>query len=286
MDEERYLMADTITMTDNISLAMVEAYPELRPIYEMWKTNPGAAKEMFFKSSFYINNSAAVQERLKSKAEQRGAYDKNLDAFKLATRKRLAGKGVKLDEATFNQVTEQAYDNGMNDNQIDDLLLATGKIGALGGEPLGDVATLKSYANSFGVSSLLNAAYWDTKSRQLFEGTITTEDIKAEIRNNASSAFPAYSQQIQNGVSVDSIASAYKATMANILEVDADSITYDNPYLRRALQNIGPDGKAIPKPLWQFEKELRSAPEWEYTNNARNTIDSLSLTVLKDWGLA
>lgn len=286
MDEERYLMADMVTETDNISLAMVEAYPELRPIYELWKTNPGAAKEMFFKSSFFINNSAAVQERLKSKAEQRGAYNKNLDAFKLATRKRLAGKGVKLDDATLTQVIEQAYDNGMNEDQVDALLLATGKVGALGGDALGDVTTLKAYANSFGVSSLLNGAYWDTKSRQLFEGTTTIDDIKAEIRNNASSAFPAYSEQIQNGVSVDSLASAYKSAMANILEVDADSITYDNPYLRRALQNVGPDGKATPKPLWQFEKELRSAPEWEYTNNARDTIDSLSLKVLKDWGLA
>lgn len=279
-------MADMVTETDNISLAMVEAYPELRPIYELWKTNPGAAKEMFFKSSFFINNSAAVQERLKSKAEQRGAYNKNLDAFKLATRKRLAGKGVKLDDATLTQVIEQAYDNGMNEDQVDALLLATGKVGALGGDALGDVTTLKAYANSFGVSSLLNGAYWDTKSRQLFEGTTTIDDIKAEIRNNASSAFPAYSEQIQNGVSVDSLASAYKSAMANILEVDADSITYDNPYLRRALQNVGPDGKATPKPLWQFEKELRSAPEWEYTNNARDTIDSLSLKVLKDWGLA
>lgn len=279
-------MADMVTETDNISLAMVEAYPELRPIYELWKTNPGAAKEMFFKSSFFINNSAAVQERLKSKAEQRGAYNKNLDAFKLATRKRLAGKGVKLDDATLTKVIEEAYDNGMNEDQVDALLLATGKVGALGGDALGDVTTLKAYANSFGVSSLLNGAYWDTKSRQLFEGTTTIDDIKAEIRNNASSAFPAYSEQIQNGVSVDSLASAYKSAMANILEVDADSITYDNPYLRRALQNVGPDGKATPKPLWQFEKELRSAPEWEYTNNARDTIDSLSLKVLKDWGLA
>lgn len=279
-------MADMVTETDNISLAMVEAYPELRPIYELWKTNPGAAKEMFFKSSFFINNSAAVQERLKSKAEQRGAYNKNLDAFKLATRKRLAGKGVKLDDATLTKVIEEAYDNGMNEDQVDALLLATGKVGALGGDTLGDVTTLKAYANSFGVSSLLNGAYWDTKSRQLFEGTTTIDDIKAEIRNNASSAFPAYSEQIQNGVSVDSLASAYKSAMANILEVDADSITYDNPYLRRALQNVGPDGKATPKPLWQFEKELRSAPEWEYTNNARDTIDSLSLKVLKDWGLA
>ena len=279
-------MADIISTTDNISKALVEEYPELLPIYEMWKTNPGLAKEMFFKTSFFMNNSAAVQERLKAKADQRGAYDKNLDAYRLATRKRLTTAGVILDDATFNEVTQMAYDNGFNDDQVDSFLSTTGKIGKLGGEPLGNISTLKAYANSFGVSGLLNGAYWDDKTRKLFDGTTTIDDIKAEIRDQAASAFPAYAGQIQNGTSVDSIASSYKATMANILEVDADSITYDNPYLRRALQNIGPDGKPSTKPLWQFEKELRSTPEWEYTNNARTSIDSLSLKVLKDWGLA
>ena len=73
--------------------------------------------------------------------------------------------------------------------------------------------------------------------------------------------------------------------MANILERDPDSISFEDPLLRRALQYTV-DGKPAVKPLWQFEKELRSTTEWEYTNNARDTIDSLSLKVLKDWGLA
>ena len=115
-------MADVISTTDNISKALVEEYPELLPIYEMWKTNPGLAKEMFFKTSFFMNNSAAVQERLKAKADQRGAYDKNIDAYRLATRKRLTTAGVKLDDATFNEVTQTAYDNGFNDDQVDSFL--------------------------------------------------------------------------------------------------------------------------------------------------------------------
>jgi hypothetical protein len=35
-------------------------------------------------------------------------------------------------------------------------------------------------------------------------------------------------------------------------------------------------------PVWMFEKELRSAPEWAFTNNARSTIDSLSIKVAND----
>jgi hypothetical protein len=74
--------------------------------------------------------------------------------------------------------------------------------------------------------------------------------------------------------------------MATILERDADSITFEDPILRSALQYIGPDGKPSVKPLWQFEKELKSRPEWEYTNNARDTMDSLTLRVFQNLGIA
>ena len=102
----------------------------------------------------------------------------------------------------------------------------------------------------------------------------------------SASAFPGYADQINNGVTLDAISSAYKGAMASILEIDADSVTYSDPRLRRALQSVGPDGKPITKPLWQFERELRSTKEWEYTDNARDTMDSMSMKVLRDMGLA
>lgn len=102
----------------------------------------------------------------------------------------------------------------------------------------------------------------------------------------SASAFPAYAEQINNGVSVDSLASAYKGSISTILEVDPDSVTYNNPYLRRALQAVGADGKPTVVPVWQFERDLRSTKEWEYTDNAIAYTDNVSMKVLRDMGLA
>jgi hypothetical protein len=270
-----------------ISEALLAAYPELRPIYEFFKAgNTGKALEELYKTSYYQDLSPLVKQRVKQKAEQPGVYLDSLDKYKTAARKRLVTAGVKINMADFDSLAVNAYERGLDDNQFDELIRFSGKITGFGGNIIGDTSSLKSYANSFGVGKYLGQAYWDQKSRDLFTGTTTTDDIQAEIRATAASAFPGYSDQINNGISVDSIASAYKGAMANILERDADSITFEDPTLRAALQYIGPDGKPAVKPLWQFEKELRSKPEWEYTNNARNTIDSLSLKVLRDWGLA
>jgi hypothetical protein len=126
----------------------------------------------------------------------------------------------------------------------------------------------------------------DAWSQGIFAGTTTTDDIQALIRRDSASAFPGYSDQINKGTSVEALASAYKSSMSNILEIDPDTISFNDPTLRRALQYIGTDGKPSVKPIWQFETELRQDPRWEKTDNARKTVDSLSLKVLRDFGLA
>lgn len=242
---------------------------------------------MFYGTDFYKNNIGVVQTRLKAKSEQPGAYSKLLEDFKLKTKKRLSQAGIRgMSDADFNELAQLAYDTGMSDAQIDQWVLQHNKLGTVGGTTGGDIADLQAYARSFGVSGYVGKDYWASKSAGLFAGDITAEDIQTDIRNMAASAFPGYADQIRNGVSVDAIASAYKGAIANVLEIDPDSITYENPHLKQALQAVGPDGKPIIKPLWQFEKELRSTKEWEYTNNARDSLDSLSLKVLRDMGVA
>jgi hypothetical protein len=267
-----------------ITEALKAAYPELEQVWQLFLAgNITDAKLAYYETSYYKNLSSTSKSRGTLKATQPGVYDQQIEQYRLSQRKRLIEKGITLDDASFNAITQEAFDKGMDDNQLD--LKAIGAFtGRLGGTPLGQVESLKSYANSFGMT--YQQKDYDSWSRNIFSGTATIEDLQAKVRQDAASAFPAYSDQINKGVSVDALASAYKSSMANILEIDPDSVGYNDPTLRKALQYIGTDGKPATKPLWQFEKELRSDSRWEYTNNARNTIDSLSLKVLRDWGLA
>lgn len=236
-------------------------------------------------SNFYRNNNATARTRLQSKQSQPGVYNDGLNKYKLATRKSLVNSGLKMDAKLFDGLAAKAYDSGMSEDQLKELVVSSNLVTGYGGQVLGDTASLKSYANSFGVSKYLGDNYWNQKSQDLFLGRTTTEDIEKEVRDIAASAFPAYTDQINAGVSVDSFASAYKGAIASTLEVDPDSITYEDPRLRAALQFVGPDGKPAIKPIWQFESELRMTPEWEFTNNARKTVDDLAYKVASDWGI-
>jgi hypothetical protein len=267
-----------------ITEALIKQYPELAQVWELFLAgNLTDAKLAYYNTNYYQNLSSTSKSRSSLKATQKGVYDQQLESYRLSQKKRLIAKGINLDDASFNSITEEGFDKGLDDNQLD--LKAIGAFtGKLGGTPLGTVQNLKEYANSFGMS--YQDKDFDSWSRNIFSGTTTVEDLQQKIRTDAASAFPAYSDQINKGVSVDALASAYKSSMANILEIDPDSIGYNDPTLRRTLQAVGADGKPTTKPLWQFEKELRMDSRWEYTNNARDTVDSLSLKVLRDWGLA
>ena len=270
-----------------LTQALIDSRPDdinLKLAWEAFLADNLTDAERYWRSSkYYTEVSDVSQARNEMKLSRNAVYLQDLAKYRANQRVRLAQAGITLPEEMFNTLTEDAYLGGLSEQELDIKALGAFQ-GKIGGNTLSQVNTLKSYANSFGMQYDQNT--FDTYSRDIFAGLTTIADVQEKIRMDAASTYPVYKDQIDKGVSLDALASAYKSSMANILEKDPDSIGYNDPVLRRALQYIGPDGKPSVKPLWQFEKELRSTPEWEYTNNARDTVDSLSLKVLRDWGLA
>ena len=270
-----------------ISEALLATYPELKNVYALFKAgDEGAALEALFKTNYYRTSNSTVKTRQKQKLEQPQVYADSVTKYKLDARKRLVNSGIQIDTATFDKVVEDAYARGLDDNQLDQAILSSNKITGFGGNVLGDTTTLKTYANSYGVNQLLNDSYWTQKSKDLFAGTVTTEDIQDEIRTLSASAYPAYSDQILAGVSFDSQTSNVKQTIATFLEKDPTTITNDDKTFRMITQWVNPKtGQPEKMPQWLVEKTVKSTDEWGYTKNALATLDSMSKKVLEEWRL-
>lgn len=277
-------MADSATTAYGITADLIKAFPELQKVFDLYVAGDLTQAELeYYKTGYYRGLTTTSKTRAGQKASQPGVYTQGLEAFKVEQRKRLISKGINLDETTFNSVMQDAYDKGLDDAQIDLQALSKFK-GTIGGDTLGKVQTLEEYADTFGMS--YSKATLDSWSQGIFSGTNTLADIQEKIRRDSASAYPIFADDINKGTSVDALASAYKSSMANILEIDADTISWNDPTFRRALQYVGADGKPALKPIWQFEAELRQDPRWDLTDNARATADSLSLKVLRDMGVA
>lgn len=268
-----------------ISEALLAAHPELRAVYELFKAgNTGKALEELFKTNYYKTMSSVVKTREKQKLEQPEVYADGVQKYKLLAQKRLVNTGIKIDTATFESLVNNAYAKGMSDDQLDQAIAASGKITGFGGNILGDTTTLKTYAASFGVNNLLNDAYWTSKQNALFQGTVTTEDIQKEIRDLSASAFPAYADGIANGLSIASQASNVITSYATFLELDPETVDFNNPTVRKITQYIDPaTGKPAKMPQWMVEKTIKSDPAWGFTKNGQKAVDDLTLKVSNDF---
>lgn len=236
-------------------------------------------------SDFYRNNDLVARKRKASQLNQPGVYAKDLDAYKITTKKRLIDKGVQWTPGVEKQV-EIGYRNGMTEDQVDQLIVKSGAMGKLGGSTMGSISSLQSFANAYGVGNLLNPSYWDTKSAALFAGEITPDDIMNDIKNLSASAYPAYAEGIKNNVPLSAQASNVVSTVSNLLELDPETVNFNNPLVKRIMNYVNPTtGKQEIMPQWLVEKTVKSSPDWPYTNNARSTLDSLTTKVFGDWGL-
>ena len=271
----------------NLILAIKDIDPKIAEAWNLYlKKDYAGFREALLASDFYKNNNEIARTRQVAAKNQPEAAAKLYEDFKLRSKKRLVAEGVTWDAAVEAQV-KAGYLSGIGDDAIDQLVVKAGKVAKLGGSTGGTVTTLKAYAESFGVQNLYTSSYWTDKSQKLFSGDITEEDIKTEIRELSSSAFPAYANQIKGGTSLDSLAGSYKASYAKLMGVDVDTVTYDIPKIRQALQKVDPKtGQPMIVPIYKFEEELRSTPEWAASPDGINTYNSLAYKVLNDWGMA
>jgi hypothetical protein len=269
-----------------ISEALLAAYPELRAVYELFKQdNIGAAIEALFKTNYYKTTSSTVKAREKQKLEQPQVYADNVDKYKLAARKRLVNSGVRIDTATFDKLALDAYAGNLSDDQFDQAIVTSGKITGYGGEVLGDTNFLKSFAASMGVSSLYSDAYWTQKSKDLFSGTTTINDIEEEIKKLAAGAYPAYADGIATGQSVETQASNVIQTIATFLEIDADRAT-KHPVFKQIMGYMDPETKKnAVMPQWLVERTVKSTKEWLKTKNALEAFDTVGMRPLEELGL-
>lgn len=267
--------------------SLINAFPELKPIYALFlKKDYTEARLQYFATEYYKNITELGKTRQKLKATAFGQYTQLLDAYRITQRKRLTGKGINLDDDTFNDLTEKGFDSGLDENQLDVRILNSGKLGTISGTTLGAVNTLKTYADDYGVNQLLNKSWWEQKSKDLFAGKTTDDDIEEEIRNMSASAYAAYAPGIMAGRSLASQTSALKQTYANLYGVDPDTVQYNTKNFMKLLQYVDPKTKQpIPISIWEAEKILKSQEDWLYTPSARDDFDKIGLGILKEWNL-
>jgi hypothetical protein len=252
--------------------------PELRKVFELYKTNKTAAIDALFKTKFgKLDSDARI--RYVTKIENSDLYKEGVKSWLIGIKRRLKQQGSTLSD----QQLEDLYLRGIDDETILDDALSGGKfeVGKTGGSQADFYNQLLRTATANGISTtllpkVLGFDSIDQVIKELQTGA-SLEDFNQKIRNYAKVAMPDWAKKlIDQGQDVTDIINPYRATIADELELPYNSIDVTDSTIQSALSsNMG---------LADLRRQLRQDSRWQYTDKAKESVSTAALKVLRDFG--
>jgi hypothetical protein len=252
--------------------------PELKKVFELYKTNKTAAIDALFKTKFAKLDSDA-RSRYINKIENSDLYKQGLKSWMIGVKKQLKQQGSTLTD----QQLEDYYIRGIDEITILDEALTGAKFepGKTGGSQAELYNQLLRTATANGVSTTLlpKVLGFDTIDEVIkdLQTGASLDDFNQKIRNYAKAAVPEWAKKlIDQGTDLTDIISPYRATMADELELPYTSIDVTDSVVQNALSSN--------MSLAEMRKQLRQDTRWQYTDRAKESVSNAALKVLRDFG--
>jgi len=271
------------------SVAFLEHNPELKDKFDQAVKNSWTADKFQAEirdTNWWKTTSDTARQVQQLKATDPATYNANLSAATLQVQKLASEVGAALPVGQLGKIAQNVVNAGLDEDGIRNILggyVNFTKNGTMTGEAGMHQYTMKQYAASMGVS--ISDQALKNQAALVVRKMATTQDFESQLRDQAKSAYPAFSSQINGGQTMMDIATPYMQTMSQELGVPSTSITLQDPLIKSALNGLDQNGKPAGKTLLDFTSQLRNDPRWGKTSDAQDQVMSVGHTVLQSMGL-
>ena len=303
-------MADTTTpppMSTWIITAM-QTIPELNALYQSVRKPDGSFKytaeviaQMINDTDWYRLNGPTVAQKLIDRIKGgENNYREGVNEYRQIVSKTASDLGLDASDPMVSNylsaLGENAYLHNWTPSQLEGVITSNTEIvkkikGGLYSAQTQDVA---DWAQTMGMN--LSAADRTNYTQRLMGLTdrngvrvrSSVDDIKSEIRKNTATKYAVFADQINAGVTLWDLTSNYRQKAADLLEVDPDSIKWDDPLFKdgKIFQSVDPNsGKIVARPLWEAAKMIKADERWQYTKNADETYMGYGKAMLTKFGM-
>lgn len=273
-----------------------ERFLEEAKLTNWWQSNSGSVRERIID----LNKYKELQKQgLDVSKSDFGMYQTDKMRQVKDRAKKLAG--ITLDDASAQKIVEDIY-NGFLDNDplaIDRLIIpyvskstnlyGKGAVTGFGGEALQVQQSLAAIAKANGLSiadilpklggSALGKDAEQNTIQEILSGNIDLNTVLSNARQIAAQGQPQYVRDLLgSGYNLDDIYAPYKQTMATVLELDPTQIDLNDNSLRMAINEKGDMN------IYDYKKALRQDSRWQYTGQAKESVATAALGVLRDFG--
>lgn len=145
--------------------------------------------------------------------------------------------------------------------------------------------SVMNLARAYGVNLTPQSSVYQSYVRQLVGREITENDIIAQFRDQAIGRFPALSDRLRAGANLRDIADPYFRQMSDLLDIDQDEISFDDPLVQQAFNGGDPSQGPKAMSLYDFRRAVRKDPRWANSPDAQTRVNSAMSEILRDFGI-
>jgi hypothetical protein len=290
-------------------ITALQQIPELNSLYQKVKNPDGSFKydaatiaTMINDTDWYRLNGPTVAQKLIDRIKGgENAYREGVNEYRQSVSKTATELGLDATDPMVSNylaaLGENAYLHNWTPAQVEGVITSNTEIvkkikGGLYSAQASDIA---DFANTMG--TVVSAGDMTNYTQRLMGLTdkngvrvrSSVDDIKAEIRKNTATKYGVFADQINAGVSLWDLTSNYRQKAADLLEVDPDTIKWDDPLFKdgKIFQSVDPKdpSKIVARPLWEADKMIRGDERWQYTKNANDQYDKYAYSILQKFGM-
>jgi hypothetical protein len=292
----------TVTPVDNktpvdfaseygVQAALVNSNPELQDLFNLAvaeKWTPVKFKSKFENTKWFINHGPTWRLAETAKFSDPGAWNSSLSDTKAKIQQAAKDMGFALKPTDVDKLANDtlyiSWGKGIDEALLKQHVAATGRITGTGGEVATTMQQLKNQAGSMGMQ--YGDDWFANAAKSTLSGKSNIDYYNKKIRDDAKSKYAAFADQIDAGQTVEAIASPYIQSMARILELSPTDVNLNDPTIAQALSGFDAQNKPVAKPVWAFERELKTDDRYFKTNKAHQDMTGLATEIARQFGKA
>ena len=245
-------------------------------------------------TSWWKNTSASVRSYMGLQATDPAALQEQVNKLKPEIRNQASTLGLSLDEATITKLANDGVKYGWTQTQVANHIgaeaikedrLAGGMAG--GSQELSNATALqniRNIANDYMID--VTDQEFNQFTRQILSGKKTEQDFTNLMKSRAKLQYSGLTENIDRGETVRGATESYRNIAANLLEITPDEVNFSDEKFAPAF-NFVDDATKKPRQMnmQEWAQYIRSTPDWQQTENARNTYREAAFTLARSFGM-
>ena len=225
------------------------------------------------------HNEAAEIAMAKDEVDGTTNYADSIQPIRAAIEASSRKRGLNIDDATLTKLANISRYENFSNAEVENALRSESRID-ISQDLTGDAGTIQTQLGTWSAQNGLQIPS-DVLSRLVQAGAFGDqgiEDMKQQLRDTyLKGTFPGWEKEIAAGADPYDLAAPYRVTLASVLEMNEEDISFDDDLLSQAMETK--------MTITDFKREARKDPRWDKTENALKTYTDAGTNILQMFGL-